>query len=160
MIHLSGHLSSAVILIASATVALAADRLAAPSRMVAAGALAGAAVGVDSFVARLRPDSLRPHFQLTIPVDPFADRRFSSYEEPVARQRGTSIVPTVVPAGRALTAILIADERRVAVIDEASVRVGDVLRDGARVAAIHPDRVWVVERDGRWRMLTLTDRGQ
>ncbi len=159
MTHLSGHLSSAVILIASATVALAADRLAAPSRNVAAGASAGTAGDVASFVARLRPDSLRPHFQLTIPVDPFDDRRFSSYAEPVARQTGTPTVPTVA-VGRALTAILIADERRVAVIDEASVRVGDVLRDGARVAAIHPDRVWVVEKDGRWRMLTLTDRGQ
>lgn len=45
-------------------------------------------------------------------------------------------------------------------IDEATVKVGDVLRDGARVAAIQTDRVWVVEKDGRWQMLTLTIRGR
>ena len=59
-----------------------------------------------------------------------------------------------------MTAILIADERRVAVIDEATFKVGDVLRDGARVSAIQADRVWVVEKDGRWQMLTLTARGR
>jgi hypothetical protein len=46
------------------------------------------------------------------------------------------------------------------VIDESTVTVGDVLRDGARVSAIQPDRVWVVDKDGRWQMLTLTARGR
>jgi hypothetical protein len=55
-----------------------------------------------------------------------------------------------------LTAILISDQRRVAVIDEATVGVGDVLRDGARISAIQADRVWVVQKNGQWRMLTLS----
>jgi hypothetical protein len=55
-----------------------------------------------------------------------------------------------------LTAILIADDRPVAVLDEMVVSVGDRLPDGARVDAIRSDGVWVVERSGRRRLLTLT----
>jgi len=137
-----------------------ADRLsAAPARAGAAGVSVGAIGDVASFVTPVGTASALPRFQLTIPVDPFDDRRRPSYQAAVASQTGTPTVPTVA-AGSALTAILIADERRVAVIDDAIVRVGDVLRGGARVAAIHPDRVSVVEKDGRWRTLTLTNRGQ
>jgi hypothetical protein len=57
-----------------------------------------------------------------------------------------------------LTAILIADDRRVAVIDDATVSVGDVLSDGSRVSSIQPNRVFVVEKNGRWRTLTLANR--
>ena len=64
--------------------------------------------------------------------------------------------PTV-SSGRArqLTAILVADNRPVAVIDDEVVSVGDVLRDGARVARIQSERVFVVEKNGKWRTPTL-----
>lgn len=115
-------------------------------------------------MAPLAGDSALPGFRQSIAVDPFDGRSGGAAETTVA---SGSAIPTVPPAptarpqgGRQLTAILIADERRVAVIDESSVTVGDVLRDGARVSAIQPDRVWVVEKDGRWQMLTLTTRGR
>ena len=59
-----------------------------------------------------------------------------------------------------LTAILVSDDRRVAVIDDAAVSVGDVLPDGARVSAIQPSKVFVVDNKGRFHTLTLTNRGQ
>lgn len=59
-----------------------------------------------------------------------------------------------------LTAILVSDDRRVAVIDDAAVSVGDVLPDGARVSAIQPSKVFVVDSKGRFHTLTLTNRGQ
>lgn len=64
--------------------------------------------------------------------------------------------PTVSSGrGRQLTAILVADNRPVAVIDDEVVSVGDLLRDGARVARIQSERVFVVEKSGKWRTLTL-----
>lgn len=163
--HLSSHLWNAAILVASASVALAAERLtAAPQRPVSVIGAPSASLGdVSSFVSRVGPEAMLPKFQMPIRVDPF-DRygRSSSYQSAVASEAG---IPTVrlssaATGGRRLTAILVADERRVAVIDEATVSVGDVLRDGARVSAIQPDRVFLVEKNGRWRTLTLTNRGQ
>jgi hypothetical protein len=54
----------------------------------------------------------------------------------------------------------VSDDRQVAVIDDEAVRVGDVLPDGARVSAIQPNKVFVVDSKGRWQTLTLTNRGQ
>jgi hypothetical protein len=70
--------------------------------------------------------------------------------------------PTVRPAdaGRRLTALLIADDRRVAVVDDSLVSVGDLLRDGSRVSAIQPDGVWIIEKSGKWRLLTLSRAGR
>jgi hypothetical protein len=65
-------------------------------------------------------------------------------------------VPTVnARAGRQLTAILVADDKPVAVIDGALVNVGDVLPDGGRVASIRGDRVAISERNGQMRVLTI-----
>jgi hypothetical protein len=64
------------------------------------------------------------------------------------------------PRGRVLSAILVADDRRVAVIDDEVVGTGDVLPDGARVSAIQPNKVFLVDNQGRWQTLTLTNRGQ
>jgi len=68
--------------------------------------------------------------------------------------------PTVRAANeeRRLTGVLIADERRVARIDDRLVRVGDVLRDGSRVTAIQPTGVWIIDKNGTWRLLTLSRR--
>jgi len=69
-----------------------------------------------------------------------------------------SPAPTVNVArpGQQLTAILIADDTPVAVIDGEVVNLGDVLPNGARVAAIRQDRVTLIEKGGRTRVLTLS----
>ncbi len=72
-------------------------------------------------------------------------------------------VPTVNASrrpARQLTAILIADDIPVAVIDGEVVSVGDVLPDGARIASIREDRVSLLERGGQWRVLTLSSGRQ
>lgn len=161
--HYRSHLWNAALLLAAVAIALAADRLSAAPEPASAGA-PSAPPEIAAFVMPLARDSALPSFHQIVAVDPFergADRRTPP---PVASGAATPTVPSTTTAqarrGRQLTAILIADERRVAVIDEATVRVGDVLRDGARVSAIQADRVWVVEKDGRWQMLTLTPRGR
>lgn len=139
--------------------ALAAERVAAaPSRAVSAGAAGSALVQVPDigrFVGRTVGDSIPLGIHPSVSVDPFDARPTVVEQSGVA---SPAVVPTVSsrPApGSRLTAILVADDRRVAVIDDATVTVGEVLTDGARVSAIQPDRVWIVDANGRWRMLTL-----
>lgn len=68
--------------------------------------------------------------------------------------------PTPAPPRRpALSAILITDSRRAAVIDEQLVGVGDALADGARVTAVEQNFVIVTARDGSRRQLTLPNGG-
>lgn len=143
----------------SVLVALAAERLATSQpRASTPGALDAAGLSdVGDFVVPIRSYVAMPQFNTPVRSDPFETRRFGVAQD-VAPQAAIPTVPSL--AGRRLTAVLIADERRVAVVDDAAVGVGDVLRDGARVAAIQPDRVFVVEKNGRWRTLTLTNRGQ
>ena len=156
---LSGHLWNAAFLVVSASVALAAERIAAPPARTAASVAGDADVAdITSFVVPATTDSILPRFHMTVTVDPFDSRWFAGERSAVASAYAVPTVPTASAAPR-LTAILIADERRVAVVDDAMVSVGDVLRDGARVSAIQPDRVFVVEKSGRWRTLTLTNRG-
>lgn len=104
-------------------------------------------------------DSIAPGFHQTLTVDPFERRPTIVEPSGVAFEPAAPTVPSSPVPGSRLTAILVADDRRVAVIDDATVSVGDVLPDGARVSAIQPDRVWIVDANGRWRMLTLTNRG-
>ena len=159
---LSGHLWNAAILVVSASVALAAERIAmvAP-RSAATGSLDASSLGdVADFVAPVRADLVLPRFRMNVQFDPFDNSLAAVRQSDVAPQASPGTVPSSSAPRRGLTAILIADERRVAVIDDAAVSVGDVLRNGARVAAIQPDRVFVVEKNGRFRTLTLTNRGQ
>jgi len=158
---LSRHLWNAALLVGSASVALAAERLvAAPARLTASGASEnGGLPDIGNFVARTWGDPVPSGLHAYLPVDPFDSRPTSVEQSGVASQADVPTVPSSIATGPRLTAILVAAERRVAVIDDATVSVGDVLPDGARVSAIQPDRVWVVEKDGRWRMLTLTNRG-
>lgn len=114
---------------------------------------------IGAFAARGSSDSVLTGFHASVTVDPLDSQPIGAEQSGVASAATGSTVPSSSAGGRRLTAILVADERRVAVIDDATVSVGDVLPDGARVSAIQPDRVWVVEKDGRWRMLTLTNRG-
>jgi hypothetical protein len=146
-------------------IALAADRLsAAPEPSPRPVGTPSASPEIAPFVVPLAGDSALPSFRQIVAVDPFESRGGGAARLTVASGAATPTLPSALTArpqgGRQLTAILIADERRVAVIDEATVKVGDVLRDGARVSAIQTDRVWVVEKDGRWQMLTLNTRGR
>ena len=157
------HLWNVALLLAAAAIALAADRLSAASAADSTGA-PSASPEISPFVAPPARESALPSFRQIVAIDPFDGRSARTAPSTVASGAATPTVPSAPAArpreGRQLTAILIADERRVAVIDESTVKVGDVLRDGARVSAIQPDRVWVVEKDGRWQMLTLTARGR
>ena len=58
-----------------------------------------------------------------------------------------------------VSAILITDVRRTAVIDDALVGVGDVISGGARVVAITREGVEVVTRGNRRRVLRIEQGG-
>jgi hypothetical protein len=138
---------------------LAAERLtAAPKHAVASNTHDPTFADVASFVAPPRADAEIPRFRMSVWADPFGGKVDVLGNSSVASAASRPTVPSSSARSGGLTAILISDERRVAVIDDATVGVGDVLRDGARVSAIQPDRVWVVEKTGRWRMLTLSNR--
>jgi hypothetical protein len=134
-------------------IALVADRVSRPGR-----AKPGAGIGADisGYVTPSLVDTTRSRFQVPPGVDPFDNRRSA----PDLGVASATPAPTVPSSSRrnGLTAILIADERRVAVIDDSTVAVGDVLRDGSRVSSIEADRVFV-EKSGRLRMLTLAIGG-
>jgi hypothetical protein len=156
--QLSGHLWNAALLALALLVALAANRLTAAPQIAAGRSAPGAAWGdISGFVAPLPFDSMVPPFRMPVRLDPFD----GVGEAAVASlASGHAVRSSSEPDGGRLTAILVADERRVAVIDDAAVGVGDVLPDGARVTAIQPNRVFVVDTKGRWQTLTLTNRGQ
>jgi hypothetical protein len=142
-------------------IAVAAERLTASPTGAIAPAATGAGTDISGFVAPLGFDSMVAPFRIPIRIDPFGAA--ASTEEPdVAYVPGTRTVRTSSDdaAGRVLTAILVADDRRVAVIDDEAVKVGDVLPDGARVSAIQPTKVFLVDSKGRFHTLTLTIRGQ
>lgn len=159
--QISGHLSNAAILALSAVIAVAANQFTAAPRPVTVGvARAGIPGGdISGFIAPPAVTSMVPPFQLPIQVDPFEPTE-PGHETAVASLPGLPTVRTSSTGGRILSAILVADDRRVAVIDDAAVGVGDLLPDGARVSAIQPNRVFVVDSKGRWQTLTLTNRGQ
>jgi hypothetical protein len=135
--------------------ALAADRLAADPRGTAVRGVTLDSLGdADSFAAPLGVDYTIPDFVDNLRIDPLEGRSASASTPAIASSRGNPTVSTPT-AGRRLTAVLVADDRPVAVIDDEVVEVGGRLKDGARISAIRGDRVWVVEKDGKWRVLTL-----
>src|SRR5215213_3539136 len=117
---LSPHLSNAAILAVSVLVALAAERMggaaATPRGMprVSAGA---AALDVGEYVRPVRGEMSFGRFHPVIRPDPFAPAAVRS-EENIASQSGAPTVPSTAVRGSRLTAILVADDRRVAVIDD------------------------------------------
>lgn len=149
---ISGHLWSVALLLAGTVVALAADRLSASARAPLAGGASLAALGdIGGFMTPLQAGSEAPLAPAPLHTDPFETGARGGF--PVAQGPRTPTVKT--NAGRQLTAILIADDRPVAVIDGALVSVGDVLPDGGRVASIRGDRVAISERNGRMNVLTI-----
>ena len=147
----SGHLLSVALLLTAAAVALTAERISAAPAGPAARRIPSVA-DLGAFVAAAAQESLTRESDVVAQVEPFGSRD-ADPSISVASQSGS---PTV-SSGRArqLTAILVADNRPVAVIDDEVVSIGDVLRDGARVARIQSERVFVVEKNGKWRTLTL-----
>lgn len=137
----------------AAVVALAADRLARAGTVT--GMVRPGAEDLARFVSPMASDSVAPRPRVSVGTDPFE----SAADVAMTVESPDATGPTA-RTGPRLTAILMADNSRVAVIDDATVSVGDHLRDGSRVTAIHADRVWLVERNGQWRMLTLTSSGQ
>lgn len=119
----------------------------ATSRITASG-------DVGTFVRPLAGD-VTPRSSAVSPAsDPFAtDGAWKA--APTSKVASTS----PAPVGR-LTAILIADDGSVAVIDDQAVSVGGRLKSGERVASIREDRVWIVKPNGQWRALVLPGRGQ
>lgn len=142
------------LLLAGTAVALAAERLAADARAPMLGGASLAALGdIGGFVTPLQGDIQVQGATAFLRVDPLGQ---SAARIPVAPGQRA---PTVnAGGGRQLTAILIADDRPIAVIDGALVNVGDVLPDGGRVAAIRSDRVAIAERNGQMRVLTISGR--
>jgi len=110
---------------------------------------------MDSLLSPLRYSQGKAGYDSRLRGDPLGGQR-TPQAQTVAPRAGVSTVNSAVRRGRSLTAILISDQRSVAVIDEAVVGVGDRLPNGARVDAIQSDRVVVVERNGQRRVLTLT----
>jgi hypothetical protein len=142
------------LLLTAAAVALTAERISAAPAGPAARRIPS--VGdIGAFVAGGPVDSSSAVVAVIPQAEPFGS---SGYVPPISvASPGGS--PTVSSGRtRQLTAILVADNRPVAVIDDEVVSVGDVLRDGARVARIQTERVFLVEKNGKWRTLTLTQQ--
>jgi hypothetical protein len=99
---------------------------------------------------------LVPHYEAV--ADPFraTPRAVAQVDRSFRADTPSATVRERVPA---LSAILITDSRRAAVIDERLVGIGDLLADGARVTAIERNLVIVTASDGSRRLLTLPDAG-
>lgn len=146
------------ILLVAAVVALAADRYARADSRAALAKGAANAEDLSRFVMPFASETIAPRSGVSVGADPFGA---ASIPELPLDSPGIDRPPPVAPRSRSrLTAILVADNSRVAVIDDATVSVGDFLRDGSRVSSIQHDRVWLVDRNGQWRMLSLTSSGQ
>ena len=136
---------------------MAADRLAgAPARSGPATRRGVAGEDIARFMAPFGPSQDTAAFAVSVGPDPLDLAPLD--EAPLDTSGTPDSAPR--PARHRLTAILVADNNRVAVIDDATVGVGDMLRDGSRVTSIQRDRVWLVDRTGQWRMLSLTPQGQ
>ena len=138
---------------AAALVALAAERMSADPAGPAARRISAPVLG--EFTAPVAGSVSSAPQPIALRADPLETR---GYDLSVARGNDGPTVNTSRRA-RQLTAILIADDRPVAVIDGSVVKVGDTLPDGARVTAIRTDRVAVMERNGQHRVLTMSPGG-
>lgn len=147
------------LLAAAASVALAAERLSAAPRALSASVVGVEAYGdVGSFLSPVAADLGVQRAEVRLTRDPFDQGPRA--EELVVAPAGSAPTVNASRPARQLTAILIADDTPVAVIDGEVVNLGDTLPDGARVASIREDRVSLVDRRGRWTVLTLTTRRQ
>lgn len=123
--------------------------------------MSGASAGGDisAYLSPVADNVAPPRPDVRISRDPFEERADIGGQT-VAQAAATPTVNASRRPARQLTAILIADDRPVAVIDGEVVNVGDVLPDGAKVAAIRDNAVSLLERGGRWSVLTLSSGRQ
>ena len=126
----------------------------------AGSAASGVPADLDGLLTPSHSERSRSATAVRLKTDPLGGQSAPIAVGTVASQGGVPTVSSSVRRGRRLTAILIADGRSVAVIDDAVVLVGDRLPDGARVVEIRSDRVSVVEKGGQKRELTLTSGRQ
>ena len=136
---------------------MAADRFAGPGGRTASAARRGGAEDIGRFVTPFAAEADTAALAVAVGIDPFEP---GTAPVPVFDAESPSVSQPAEPVKQRLTAILVADNRRMAVIDDATVGVGDVLRDGSRVSSIQTNRVWLVERSGQFRMLSLNPQGQ
>lgn len=87
--------------------------------------------------------------------DPFAS---NDYTKIIDTAGAAPVQP--VRERNVVSAILIANDRRVAVIDETLVSVGSTLPGGFRVTAIENDHIVIVTPDGVRRMLAIRDSNE
>ena len=152
---LSGHLINASALALAAVVALAADRYSIGPAGSALSARTAEGLGdAAAFFGAISPSAQASRQDVPLRLDPFRTGAASDEGSSVASSRNSSTVSSSADARR-LTAILVANDKPVAVVNDEVVGVGDVLRDGARVSRIQSDRVFLIEKNGKWRTLTL-----
>lgn len=106
------------------------------------------------------PQSAGVPESVNIPGDPFRARAAPTWSADV-REPGRSRDPggaesagTQAPRWN-LSAIMIAGDRRIAILNDRMVRPGDSLEDGVRVQSVEPDHIIIVRADGQRRRLDL-----
>ncbi|HEX7939074.1 MAG TPA: hypothetical protein VF483_08770, partial [Gemmatimonadaceae bacterium] len=104
--------------------------------LAAGSATAGVPSDLDGLLTPSRAAVVPPVATVRVATDPLGNRQPVIAPGTVAPRGGVPTVISSVRRGRRLTAILIADGRSVAVIDDAVVSVGDRLPDGARIEEI------------------------
>jgi hypothetical protein len=139
--------------VTAAVVALAADRISRPGGPTPPRVPGGLAASAFVVAPQGTPQPIVRR-EATLRRDPFDPSGAAPSGNSVAPTRNGSTVSGGA-ASRQLTAILVANNRPIAVINDEVVGVGDVLRDGARVSRIQSERVFLVEKNGQWRTLTL-----
>jgi hypothetical protein len=103
---------------------------------------------LESLALYLKPIAPSPPAPL---VEPFVAPRYDA-DEPTRPPSGT--VPPAKP-GWTVSAILISDVRRVAVVNEELVTIGSRTTSGARIVAIEPDHVVLTEPGGARRVVRV-----
>jgi hypothetical protein len=152
---LSGHLINASALALAAVVGLAADRYSiGPAGSTISPRTAAGLGDAAAYFGTSTQEALLSRQEVPLRLDPFRTGDASDAGNSVAYSPNSSTV-NAGAAVRRLTAILVANDKPVAVVNDEVVGVGDVLRDGARVSRIQSDRVFLVEKNGKWRTLTL-----
>jgi hypothetical protein len=101
---------------------------------------------LESLALYLKPIAAAPPAPL---VEPFVPPRYED-DEPVEAPTGSPGRP-----GWTVSAILISDVRRVAVVNEELVTIGSRTAGGARIVAIEPDHVVLTEPGGARRVVRV-----
>lgn len=143
-----------MLLVVAALLALAVELLSSPAGRTSARPI-DAMGDVAEFLREAGSVTPASRQDVTLRLDPFGAARPEPRLNSVAPRRNASTVSAGATPARQLTAILVANDRPIAVVDNEVVGVGDALRDGARISRIQSDRVFLIDKDGKWHTLTL-----